>query len=333
MIPNLFFRHLFRSSHRFIVMCVLFVSTVLTSQAQRYQVGDIVENFTLIDRVGGQEVSLYELEGQVIFLEWFAYWCPFCQAAAADVGTGIVDHYGNNGGNPNGVPVMHVGLNLQGGAESSTQNFVDFYEFEFVLNDFNRAVASRFQSGGQPIFAIINGVKDSSSHEQWELIYSHLGYGDLTQPIDDFRAAINTVDSAELVPGFEDYLNDIGVPQNQRAEDDDPDFDGVPNVFEYLAGTSALDTASSFTPVNKIVTIGEAQYQALEYINKPDANDLTAAVQFSNHPDFSALNVSVHFTSETLESGFERVVVRSGNVLGPGSEFSRLFLNIEDSQN
>lgn len=82
------------------------------SEAQRYTAGDIVENFTLINRANGEEVSLYNMEGKIIFLEWFAWWCPFCKAAAADVGPGIIDYYDIRDGNPAGVPVMHVGLNL-----------------------------------------------------------------------------------------------------------------------------------------------------------------------------------------------------------------------------
>lgn len=166
----------------------------MTANAQqRYAVGDIVENFTLIDRATNQEVSLYDLEGQVVFLEWFAHWCPFCQAAAQQVLDGVVRHYGS-AGNPNGVKVKHVALNLQGSAETQTQAFVDRYQLGLVLNDFDAAVANRFQSGGQPIFAIINGVKDSTSHQQWELVYSLLGYASTNQPIQTFRERINSIE-------------------------------------------------------------------------------------------------------------------------------------------
>ena len=171
----------------------LFSTGAVNLSAQRYQEGDIVENFTLTNRETGQPVSLYDLEGKIIFMEWFAYWCPFCQAAAADVEPGIVEYYRDRGGNPNGVEVMHVALNLERNNSSSTNNFINFYNFSFVLEDTSRVVANRFAAGGQPIFAIINGVANSSSHEQWELVYSHLGYGDLTQPISTFRNEINSV--------------------------------------------------------------------------------------------------------------------------------------------
>ena len=175
-----------------IVLLAMISASVAAAQT-RYQVGDIVEGFELIDRATGMPVKLSDLEGNVIFLEWFAWWCPFCRSAAAEIGPGIVDHYKNLGGNLNGVPVKHVGINLQSGQETDTQSFVEFYGLELVLNDFDRGLANRFQGGGQPIFAIINGVKDSPSHRQWELLYSHLGYGELDSPIATFRSEINAV--------------------------------------------------------------------------------------------------------------------------------------------
>lgn len=179
------------------ILLVLFVfAFVSLGLAQKYEDGDIVENFTLTDRATNQPVSLYEMEGKIIFLEWFAYWCPFCQAAAADIGPGIVDYYNNIGGNPNDIEVMHVGLNLQGNQEFQTQNFINTYGLGLVLNDFGRAVANRFQSSAQPIFAIINGVAGSSSHQQWELLYTELGYGDLSAPIQTFRSVIDSVGAA-----------------------------------------------------------------------------------------------------------------------------------------
>ena len=164
-----------------------------TSAQQQYRVGDIVEDFELIDRATNQPVKLSELEGHIIFLEWFTWWCPFCRAAAAEIGPGIATYYENEDGNPNGVPVKHIGINMQSEQETDTEAFVRFYQFGQVLNDFNRELADRFQVGGQPIFAIINGVKDSPSHQQWKLLYTELGYGELEFPIQTFRSRIDAV--------------------------------------------------------------------------------------------------------------------------------------------
>jgi hypothetical protein len=79
--------------------------------------------------------------------------------------------------------------------------------------------------------------------------------------------------------------------------------------------------------------MGGNHYQALEFIQNTEANDLTVAVQFSDTPDFAFLNVSVPFSSESVGDNLERVVVRSGNVLSEGGEFSRLFVATEEIQN
>ena len=168
-----------------------------------YRAGDIVADFTLTERGTGKVVSLSDFEGKIVFLEWFTHWCPFCQAAAAVVKPGVVDQFAN--GNQHGVPVLHVSVNLQAGAETQTQNFINFYKLGYVAEDFNRAVANRFATGGQPIFAIINGVANSPSHKQYELVYSHLGFGNLNAPIASFQAAINSVRAgvAEVAPSIE----------------------------------------------------------------------------------------------------------------------------------
>lgn len=187
---------------KLVTLLIVLLVAPFIGNAQLYEAGDIVENFTLTNRANGEPVSLYDLEGKVIFLEWFAHWCPFCQAAAADIGPNLIDYYENRGGNSNGVEFMHVALNLQENAETSTQSFINFYKLPFVLNDFNRAVANRFATGGQPIFAIINGIADSPSHELWELVYSRLGYGDISQPIQVFRNEVNSVQVGIEISGF-----------------------------------------------------------------------------------------------------------------------------------
>lgn len=305
---------------------------VQSLQAQLYDRGDIVENFTLTNRETGEPVSLYDLEGKIIFLEWFAYWCPFCQAAAADVEPGIVNYYNDRGGNPNGVEVMHVALNLERTNASRTDSFINFYNFSFVLDDTSRLAANRFANGGQPIFAIINGVANSPSHEQWELVYSRLGYGDLSQPIDEFRSFINSV-AAAADPVFTDYLNEFGVPENQRDAGDDPDFDGVPNVLEYLHRSDATNTADVFRPRTTIVMIGVTRYLALEYVRNTEAGDLTDVVQFSSDPGFSTLNNSIPHTVQSIGENLERVTVRSGTIYGQQREFARLIVDIDSGEN
>ena len=180
----------------FLIALILLTGGIVSGQST-YSAGDIVANFTLTNRATNKEVELHDLEGYVIFLEWFSWWCPYCKAAAAAIETGIVDHYDTNNGNTHGVPVLHVALNLQSGQEKQTQEFIDSYDLGFVLNDFDRGVANLFEPSGHPIFVIINGVKNSASHQQWELLYSLSNYGQTNHPISTFKRHIDSVKAAE----------------------------------------------------------------------------------------------------------------------------------------
>jgi thiol-disulfide isomerase/thioredoxin len=170
------------------------------AHAALYRAGDTVQNFSLVNRATGNPVQLTDFGGKIVVLDWFAWWCPFCQAAAPQLYTGIDEWYATRGGNPGGIPVVHVGVNLQPGQESQTQNFVTRAKLDLVLQDFNRAVAGRIAANGQPIFAIINGVTNSPSHKPWELLYSRLGYGETSFPVAEFRTAIDAVQAARVAP-------------------------------------------------------------------------------------------------------------------------------------
>ena len=181
-------------------LAVAFAFPQSATAQNTYQVGDIVENHTLTRRPDGTPVNLYDLEGKLIFIEWFAWWCPFCQAAAPEIRDNIVAYYDERGGTGEGLEIQHIGANLQGQAEAQTNNFVETNGIDFAIDDINRELANRFiLSGGQPLFAIINGVPDSPSHEQWELLFVHDGFGNLSQPIQTFRNVFESVDAPEIV--------------------------------------------------------------------------------------------------------------------------------------
>ena len=59
-----------------------------------------------------------------------------------------------------------------------------------------------FQSSGQPIFAVINGVTNSPSHQPWQLLVNHLGFGDtqFSTELASFRAIIDTVQAPVVAP-------------------------------------------------------------------------------------------------------------------------------------
>ena len=185
-----------------------------------YQVGQVITNnfyfiarrpFTRPDGTAvpaGARVYIQDFAGRVVFLEWFAVWCPYCVAAAPQVRTNIVDWYVARGGNPYGVPVLHIAVNQEANAvyQTPTDNFITQQGFNPVVNDYDGAIINpvrfRFQTGGQPTFVVINAVTNSPSHQPWQILVNYLGYGqtDFNQTLAGFRAVIDTVQAPVPAP-------------------------------------------------------------------------------------------------------------------------------------
>jgi thiol-disulfide isomerase/thioredoxin len=184
--------------HHLLTPFLLISLTINVLRGQTYQVGDIAEDFELTNRLTGGTSRLSDYAGQVILLEWFAHWCPFCRAAAPQVDEGIIEHYANQGGNLAGLPFIRIGLNVHGDLFPSdkvnTDNFISQYSIDPVLEDNNRVIAHRFESSNiQPIFVVINGVANSPTHAQWEIVAIRNSYLETDAPIADLKAAIDSV--------------------------------------------------------------------------------------------------------------------------------------------
>lgn len=204
---------------RLLLLALVLADFTEAASAATYQVGNLVTNFTLVARrpftrpdgtavPAGALVNLSDFVGRIVFLEWFAVWCPYCVAAAPQVKTGIVDYYAARGGNPSGLPVLHIAANQEAnsGYQGQTDSFVTQQGFNPVMNDYNSTSTNRvrflFQNSGQPIFVVINGVTNSPSHQPWQLLVNHLGYGqtDFNQTLAGFRAVIDTVQAPPPPP-------------------------------------------------------------------------------------------------------------------------------------
>lgn len=200
-----------------LVLALLLAEMGSAAHAARYRVGDTVTNFTFVARKefmrpdgtvapAGSAVHLSDFEGRIVFLEWFAVWCPYCVAAAPQVDAGIAKWYAARNGNPHGVPVIHVAVNQEAASfyQAQTTTFVAKQGFGVTVNDYDTTGTNKvrflFQSTGQPIFAVINGVTNSPSHKPWELLVNHLGYGDtdFNTELAAFRALIDQVQPASV---------------------------------------------------------------------------------------------------------------------------------------
>jgi hypothetical protein len=88
---------------------------------------------------------------------------------------------------------------------TQTENFIAQHRFQPVLNDYVRSnnvtsnkglVRRLFQPEAQrPVFLVINGISNSPTHAQWQLLVNSGGYGtnDFSRQITEWRSAIDSV--------------------------------------------------------------------------------------------------------------------------------------------
>ncbi len=137
---------------------------------------ETASDFTITNRATGKEIRRDDFKGKIVFLDLFAYWCPPCASSSPVVETEIAKYYQSRGGNPHGVEVEVVGVNIESESPSSTDSFISKVGFKTVADDFGNSGAwAQFGQGGIPHFVIINGVK-GGSHQEWEVLHSDSGF-------------------------------------------------------------------------------------------------------------------------------------------------------------
>ncbi len=77
-------------------LSLLLALTLLSLPALAYEIGDVVDDFTLTD-LEELTVSLSDLDGQIIVLNFFTTWCPGCNVEAAHLEADIWQVYAAEG--------------------------------------------------------------------------------------------------------------------------------------------------------------------------------------------------------------------------------------------
>jgi thiol-disulfide isomerase/thioredoxin len=159
----------------------------------------IATNFTIVNHATGKPLSLSDYQGSVVLLDFWAYWCEYCQQAASDIEPNLTRYYRNAGGNTNGVPVQVISVNIDCSSTTYENNYISTYGLEVVGDDCDYAAFNQFDFGGIPQFAVINCATNSSNRLPWQILTEPTGY--LTNDIVPLlKSSIDSVQTPAPVP-------------------------------------------------------------------------------------------------------------------------------------
>ena len=146
--------------------------------------------FTLPKWEVDEQVSLSDYAGQIVVLDFFAYWCVPCRRASQEVEQGIQKFYAGKKGNPHGVPVRVLAINIEKDHPKQTAEFIKQAGLGFVLTDTNAALLAKFDGAGTPFLVIIDGTRATKDAPDFRVLYkeeSFEGTKKLRQIIDGIK--------------------------------------------------------------------------------------------------------------------------------------------------
>jgi thiol-disulfide isomerase/thioredoxin len=104
-------------------------------------------------------VKLAEFSGKIVVLDFFAYWCAPCKQASVVLEEGVQKYYAGKRGNPNGVSVQVVSVNIESQNPGETDSYIRETGAELVVNDVEGALLDKLGGTATPYIVIIDGTQ------------------------------------------------------------------------------------------------------------------------------------------------------------------------------
>jgi thiol-disulfide isomerase/thioredoxin len=133
-------------------------------------------NFDLPLRGTNIQAKLPDYTGKILVLDFFAYWCAPCGEASASIHRDIENHYSGKSGNPAGVPVEVLAVNVEAGNSKKTDAFIQKHSMGKVADDRDGKTFEAYKGGDLPLIVIIDGTQGTVSNPKFEVVYRRSGF-------------------------------------------------------------------------------------------------------------------------------------------------------------
>ncbi|AFL82631.1 Peroxiredoxin [Aequorivita sublithincola DSM 14238] len=153
-----------------ITLILLFFTIFANAQTNNYQVGDVVDDFTVTD-TEGNEYNLYSLiaEGKYVWLDFFFVDCVPCQGSAPTFNE-FFDKYGCNGGDVFAISINNGNDNNARVRQYEIDHGGPFNHAPAVSNEGGGpAVDNNFGVNAYPTFCLIGPGNKMLNRDIWPL--------------------------------------------------------------------------------------------------------------------------------------------------------------------
>lgn len=149
---------------------------VLTQRAPVHAAAAPAPPFELLKWETGERVKLSDFAGDIVVLDFFAYWCAPCRRTSKEIENEILKYYATRKGNAHGVPVRVVSVNIEKANPKLTTQFIKETGVEFVLNDFDAALLEKVGGAATPHIVVIDGTLAATNSPEFRIVYNYSGF-------------------------------------------------------------------------------------------------------------------------------------------------------------
>ena len=174
----------------------------LPATAQPYINNDLTPNFSFHARNNTNAPDLKSFDGDIVILAFFTQWCQSCRRALELLNSELsAAEFRNQAG----VPIRLIGVNLESELPDATDQFVMDAGLDYVVDDFEQEIWDRFTEAlSIPLFIVINGVPNSPSNRQWEVVHKQIGLSDSAELMSVLDGIAGSAPQAPRINPFAD---------------------------------------------------------------------------------------------------------------------------------